>query len=758
MIDKLDKFKQVLVKLGIPSVGVSVAVHFIVQGQWIPAILALVGAFILWALALGKRFFQRFSSRFSSKVEEKIDPLADKFADWMVSTLETSFIRLWWKLTFNFQGKYYQSLIYKYRNYRIQGLKTKPGVGLDLEKLFVSLRVAPESPDRISSAMIQSEKQKGKLSIWDFLARSKEQSYRCIAIIAPPGAGKTTLLEHITLTYANNTQHRQHRQSPKLIPILVYLRSIRDDITKENAPNLAELVKERLCQEDKELDPLHWFAENLKSGRCLVMLDGLDEVADEKQRKDVSKWVDRQIIKYPKTRFIITSRPFGYHSAPLEGIQTVLEVQPFSLVEMSEFLHNWYLQTETKKQGGKVDRGVVQDAKSSANDLITRIKSSPAIASMALNPLLLTMIATVHDNRGALPGRRVELYAEICDVLLGRRQDAKGISNPLTAEQNKRVLQVLAFCLMQAKTREFTLANASNWIREKLIAVAGNELDPIQYLLRIADLSGLLIEKERGKYEFAHKSFQEYLAAVQIRDTNQVQLIAENMNEAWWDETARLYAAQGDATDLIFAAIRNPSVNSLTLAYDCLTEGLEVQHEARQQLEKILEAGLESNDLQIAKLAAEVKLSRRLKNLLRIDEHTEIDMGYITCAEYQLFIDAKQKEGQARQPDHWKNSHFERGQVNQPVKGVRASDAKEFCEWLTQQFSSDENKVCILFRLPSYVEMESYPIGLTEIGCWCAGVKGTIIKGIEATQWEMWKNLFILDLDLDFSGATSFTL
>ena len=197
MLDKLDKFKQVLVKWGIPSVGVSAAVHFILQGQWIPAILALVGAFLLRALALGNRFFQRFSSRFSSKVEEKIDPLADKLADWMVSTLETSFTRLWWKLTFNFQDKYYQSLIYKYRNYCIQGLKTKPGVGLDLEKLFVSLRVAPESPDCISSAMIQAEKQKGKLSIWDFLAKSKEPSYRCIAIIAPPGAGKTTLLEHI---------------------------------------------------------------------------------------------------------------------------------------------------------------------------------------------------------------------------------------------------------------------------------------------------------------------------------------------------------------------------------------------------------------------------------------------------------------------------------------------------------------------------------------------------------------------------------
>jgi predicted NACHT family NTPase len=56
---------------------------------------------------------------------------------------------------------------------------------------------------------------------------------------------------------------------------------------------------------------------------------------------------------------------------------------------------------------------------------------------MALNPLLLTMIATVHCYRGALPGRRVELYDEICDVLLGKRSEYKGIIEPLTAHQKK---------------------------------------------------------------------------------------------------------------------------------------------------------------------------------------------------------------------------------------------------------------------------------------------------------------------------------
>ncbi len=87
-------------------------------------------------------------------------------------------------------------------------------------------------------------------------------------------------------------------------------------------------------------------------------------------------------------------------------------------------------------------------------------------------------------------------------------------------------------------------------------------------------------------------------------------------------------------------------------------------------------------------LAANVLLSRRLQKLLRIDENVEIDMSYITCAEYQLFIDEKLKADEHRQPDHWKSYRFPPGDAQKPITGVRSSDAKEFCEWLTQQQSA----------------------------------------------------------------------
>jgi len=218
---------------------------------------------------------------------------------------------------------------------------------------------------------------------------------------------------------------------------------------------------------------------------------------------------------------------------------------------------------------------------------------------MAVNPLLLTMIATVHRRGSALPGKRVDLYKEICHVLLEKRQRAKfsnseDINESLTAPQKQSVLQVLALELMQGQTRTFQVTQAASLIRDQLTLVAGSNITPSKFLEQVKDINGLLVEKEIGIYEFAHLSFQEYLAAVQIDKSNQEQLLLTNLDNSWWHETIRLYAAQSNSTNIIRVALANPTVASMALAYDCLEEGMSVDAEVRQQLEVQLEEDLES--------------------------------------------------------------------------------------------------------------------------------------------------------------------
>lgn len=448
---------------------------------------------------------------------------------------------------------------------------------------------------------------------------------------------------------------------------------------------------------------------------------------------------------YRKTHFIVTSRPHGYDKQNFERIGTDLAVLPFSPAQTDEFIHRLYEQNKIKEKGRRTP-AVFREAQDLAEDLINKIKRNRAIADMAKNPLLITMIATVHYNGKALPGRRVELYQQICDLLLGKRQAAKQtreaqtikrlgipsspqtIKNTLTAEQNKSVLQVLALSLMESNSREFSLSSDPNInpeiphaipiIQEILGKVAPNSLSATDFFETIQFVCGLIVEREIGVYEFAHLSFQEYLAAAQIQTLKpekpeKFNLLLENFENPWWAETIRLYSAQSDATPLIQHAIAHPTVKSLTLALDCQQEKLKLDSKVDQALNTLLDDGLDSDKPEIAKLATAVKLSRRLKNLLEIEEKLEIDLSYITMAEfyYTYFIHTDGK-----------------GQIStlkEPILLCSIDDALNFCSSLNQKaitLTGQENTLpnnYFYYRLPTTQEAQTYPPNeYPHLQCW----------------------------------------
>ena len=579
-----------------PGLGLAVMLYLILRREWKASFLALVVTVILMLFIHVIKFLIPVINQLAPKFRAKRQQLADSFADSIWHNIE-NFIS-------PFQQQYYKGLTYICRDYQTQGLDRDRT--LKLQKVFVPLKLSATEAANISHKMIQPIKDEGNNSnetqIWDFLAAIDKNNLAVwrMAVLGAPGSGKTTLLRYLTHTYATKQERKVHRKAPQLIPILLYLRDVRQEIVNNHQLTLADLITQQVQKKHDEYQllnpPPNWFAEKLGQNQCLVMLDGLDEVADESQRQQISSWVDAQMGAYPDTAFILTSRPFGYKTARLQQTVTVSEVQPFSLKQMQQFLHSWYLETEVMSRAGQDDMGVRAEAKQQADDLIQRIKNSKPLADMAVNPLLLTMIATVHRRGSALPGKRVELYREICQILLEKRQIAKNIADALTATQKQSVLQVLAFELMQRKTREFKISDGIDWIKDKLANVASSSTNPEDFIKQVRDLSALLVEKEVGIYEFAHLSFQEYLAAVQIKESNQENLLIGNIKQSWWAETIRLYAAQSNASNLIRKVLEmpSPSVEEMALAYDCLDEGLSVNPGVRQQLEERLNADLES--------------------------------------------------------------------------------------------------------------------------------------------------------------------
>jgi energy-coupling factor transporter ATP-binding protein EcfA2 len=647
---------------------------------------------------------------FARKVWKEVEPgWVKACAEW--SDAQARLLVSW--LTSGFRRRYYRELTYRYRVFNVRGLRTQGTFTLELDKVFVELRIAPQNPQGAPAPLVGAAPRPENRSIWDFLA-GEQEAYRCLAVIGSPGSGKTTLLQHLVLALARNQQRRHDRRCRALVPILLFLREHAEAIARESPPTLADLVDAH--EREKGLrPPSGWFGNKLRAGKCLVLLDGLDEVASERKRKKVGAWVDQQVLSYPASRFVVTSRPHGYRAAPLLRA-TLVEVQPFADEQVRRFIDNWYLANEVLSFG-KDDRGVRDRAAKHAGELVRRLHDAPGLAALAVNPLLLNMIAMVHRYRGALPGSRVELYAEICDVLLGHWQAAKDIEEALTPAKKRAVLQPLALRMMEQGLREIPAERAREVIREDLERVAPRRnSDPAAFLEAVEQGSGLLLEREAGVYGFAHLTFQEYLASAQVLEARREDVLRANVQDPWWHEAIRLYAAQADATGVVQACLdrserdagADRGVAMLTLAYECSREARSIEPGVSERLDRTILGGLESDDRDRGRLAAEVLLSLRLRNLLRLSDERDIDTSYISCAEYQLFLDDMLAAGEHRQPDHWDAPRFANGTALHPVVGVRRRDALAFCEWLAE-WTKKRGNPSSRFGLPAMDEVRRHP-------------------------------------------------
>jgi len=512
------------------------------------------------------------------------------------------------------------------RDYRTAGMGDRGQGILELPEVFVPLELDSSS---IPAGFEQLARLPGleqwqrDLDIWYFLREAAEnRAYRQLAIIAWGGYGKTTLLKY--LTYIFGTRQYEQYKVPFLIPMLLPLRQYRDALNAEPPPDLAELVQHQRLKQLQELDvnnklarlPATWAADVLRAGKALVMLDGFDEVPDT-ERPALSQWLHRQMQRFSESTFILTSRPTAYKQDFEQPLRTKLWVRPFKPEQQTRFVEQWYFCQERQARGGRDTPEVQRAAKQGAANLLAQVQdpNRPELAKLAKNPLLLNLLAIYHRNSEQgeeLPRQRAELYQDICQLHLKKRPEFRKIALPLPPNARQETLQVVALAMMQRKRRliaeEDLLALVAQALNE-----AGHAITAAEFLQPIVEVSELIVKQGLEGYEFAHLSFQEFLAAAQIKALKQEELLYPHLSEAnqisangeeepWWKQTILLYAAQvQDPTRLIEEAIRQEATD---LAYACWQETqytlppeLEAQLQARVQtsryarLEQLLQAG-----------------------------------------------------------------------------------------------------------------------------------------------------------------------
>jgi hypothetical protein len=473
-----------------------------------------------------------------------------------------------------FKKRYLGYLIEKYRVLNIRGMRAKNPVAVELEQIYVSLGAqAPDAAPGHEMRPVQS--------IGEAIAQNKR-----LAILGGPGTGKTTLLVYLTLTFARAEGRTRLGLRKKWLPIYLRLGQLKGVLEEKNGLSWLPEYLDRRYDKLGLRPRAGFFSRMLQRGRCLVLLDGLDEVAAEAERQRMSEWVDELVAVYADNQYVVTSRPASYESTlPGRGF-TVLYIRDFASDEIRRFAENWCLAVEIAVQGAD-NRTARERAQQAANDLVAAIEVNDSIRRLAVNPLLLSIIALVHRSR-TLPDRRVELYADCVGVLLEYWDKAKGLVSELSLGQKLSVLQPLALEMHRRGQQEIPRRELETLVSRLLPKVKGQEVTVAGFLEEVRDRSGLLVEQEIGQYAFSHLTFQEYLCARELVENERVRdQLLERVGDDWWRDVTLLYAGMTDATPLVNAllAIEDDENRSrLLLAGMCVTEAGRVDKETRDRV------------------------------------------------------------------------------------------------------------------------------------------------------------------------------
>ncbi|MEO0373086.1 MAG: GUN4 domain-containing protein [Cyanobacteria bacterium P01_A01_bin.17] len=577
----IQKFVQALIQwMPLGSSGWLFA-SFLLEQEWLQALL-------IFPVTVVTAVWAAYSQNFVGRLQEIYSERGKRDADSLVNWLDRLDRALRWQLS-GFDGKYLKRLANDCLYSSVEGYRQPDDIKMPLlEEVFVPLQLSSDfsktpTGDVVSFQMgtynedveevLAQQIEQEELTIWKILAQGrKDPRSRSITIQAWGGFGKTTLLKHLAFVYARSPfKLRLHRVS-KNVPVLMRLRKWKEQLSKDTPPDLPTLIEKHylstLAGGQPLTPPENWARNLLQRGNMLVLLDGFDEVA-EQQRPAISEWITQQIKNYSKSTFILTSRPSGYKQYTAERPKTNLVVKPFNSDQRNDFIEKWYAcqerygRSQSKRNASAVDAIALQKS----DDLIKQINRREELKNMATNPLLLNMIATFHRfyPGSELPRKRAELYQEICRLQLGDRPRARRIDMLLSADASQAVLQGIALAMTQQSLQIIPHDELLALIQTHLAPI-DNELNPSNLLKKIVRVSELLVEHEPREYQFAHLSFQEYLAATQIKKLKQENLLVEH-NEAWRG-TVLLYAAQVTPTSLIEGLCQIGTPKALKLAYD----------------------------------------------------------------------------------------------------------------------------------------------------------------------------------------------
>jgi HEAT repeat protein len=315
-----------------------------------------------------------------------------------------------------------------------------------------------------------------------------------VLLVGKPGSGKSTSLRRLLWEESRCCMEaiEQGKSEISPIPILIELRSLNSSVLAA----IQEKLEWRLDLDEKTLKAL------LRDRRLLVLLDGLNELPNEKAWQAVDQF--RQVCADLKVPLIITTRELG--SGLLQGNIKKLEMSPLTEPQMREFVHK-----QLPKTGGELWRQI-----------------RGRLRELAETPLLLKLLCDVFEQNRKIPESRGDLFRK---EFTRRYEEFKPERLRNVSDHSRRfardLLSYLAFKMVQGEPHTDSCKPSASWITipktqaEKVLAtfLAGDRPPTLEdtakakeWLEDLVEWHLLQVASNPDHIKFHHQLFQEYYA------------------------------------------------------------------------------------------------------------------------------------------------------------------------------------------------------------------------------------------------------
>ncbi|MBW0011494.1 MAG: NACHT domain-containing protein, partial [Pseudonocardiales bacterium] len=328
------------------------------------------------------------------------------------------------------------------------------------------------------------------------------------------GSGKTTLLQWLAVTAARGGFSGPLAEWNGSVPFLVRLRSYADR-TLPRPEQLITGVADSLV----DLLPPGWVHRQLRSGRALLLVDGVDELVPA-QRRAVRTWLRGLLAEYPTLRVVVTSRPGGAERGWLaaEGFAPV-ELERMSPLDVAAFCRRWHdaMRDAAQRRVVALPCGV-EELPGYERTLRRQLDARRHLRGLASSPLLCAMLCALNlDRRRQLPPDRMALYHDALALLLERRDAEREVPASrivvLDAGSKRAILQHVAWRLSLAGRAELPRDEVLALVARAVARMPNVDYSAEDVLAHLLERSGVLREPVVGRVDFVHRTFQEYLAA-----------------------------------------------------------------------------------------------------------------------------------------------------------------------------------------------------------------------------------------------------